>query len=290
MTDSTTATSSATGQSITDKLRQLGSSGKLADLQTVLEYIRHPQDDIKVLASKTASKIVKENLITNYRHMAHDVRKKLVQLLESLDSRVIDEISQDLYSESNERRLNAIQILGLLKKNPRTKDILATLITDRDVKIRATAVNLLGKVIGPNDFNMILTLLSDSDKRVRANTVEALEQVNNKRLVPILLRFRNDNNNRIRGNVIKALFNLGFTEIENDLLTMLGNSSDLMKATALWVIANTTISSRKLVDAAGKQMLSDSEMIVRNTKNALTKLGTPRALGYSKYLALTVPQ
>lgn len=286
MAETASVTTSAPAESIADKLRQLGNSGKLSDLQTVLGFIRHPHDEIKALASKTASAIVKENLITRYKQMDHDVRKKLVMLLESLDSRVIDEISQDLYSDAHERRLNAIQILGLLKKNPRTKDILATLIKDRDVKVRATAVHLLGKVIGPNDFNTILTLLSDSDKRVRANTIEGLEQVGNKRLVPILLRFRNDNNNRIRGNILKALFNLGFTDIEHDLLAMLSNSSDLMKATALWVIAQIKVSTHKLVDATGRLVLSDNAMVVRNAKNALVAQGTPRALGYLRYLGL----
>ena len=76
---------------------------------------------------------------------------------------------------------------------------------DRDVKVRATAINLFGKVIGPNDHQIILSLLGDEDKRVKANTIEALESLGNKRMVPVLLRLRRDPNNRIRGNVLKAL-------------------------------------------------------------------------------------
>ena len=59
--------------------------------------------------------------------------------------------------------------------------------TGQGRKDQATAVNLLGKFVGPNDHDLIMSLLNDKDKRVRANTVEALERLGNKRLVPILL-------------------------------------------------------------------------------------------------------
>ena len=77
-----------------------------------------------------------------------------------------------------------MQILGLLKKNPKILDILANSYRHRRKNTPATAVNLLGKVVGPNDHDLIMSLLNDKDKRVRANTVEALERLGNKRLVP----------------------------------------------------------------------------------------------------------
>jgi len=285
---STTATIAVTDdiKNILSRLAHLSLHGKISDLQQVLEFLKHPSEEIKNLATTTASAIIKENLITNYRVMEKGVREKLVQLLESLHPRVIDEISHDLYSDSHERRLATIQVLGLLKKNPRIKDILATLIKDRDVKVRATAVHLLGKIIGPHDFDIILSLLNDSDKRVRANTIEGLEQVNNKRLLPVLLRFRKDPNNRIRGNILKAMYNLGFVEIEADLIGMLSNSSDLMKASALWVVAQIKYSTTKIIDAAGRAMLSENEMVTRNAQNALVAIATPRAQGYLRYLKM----
>jgi hypothetical protein len=173
----------------------------------------------------------------------------------------------------------------LLKKNPTIRDILAKLVQDRDEKIRATAVNLLGTLVGPNDHDMILSLLNDKDKRVRANTVEALERLGNKRLVPILLRFRKDPVNRIRGNVIKALYNLGFTGIEDDLSEMLDNTDPLMKASALWVISQIKISHPKLEDRAGFHFLSDNEMVFTNAKKALLAVNSPRTKGYVKYLS-----
>lgn len=270
------------------KLQRFSTHGKLSDLQTVLASLKHPVDEIKILATKAATNIIRENLLANYTKMEKEVRKKLAVLLETLDPSVIDEISKDLFSETAERRLNAVQILGLLKKNPRIKDILINLVKDRDVKVRATAVLLLGKTIGPHDFEIILALLNDNDNRVRANTIEALEAVGNKRLVPILLRFRKDGNNRIRGNILKALYSLGYLEIEPDLFEMLNTSNDLMIASALWVIAQVKLSNSRIEDAIAKHLLSDSEMVVRNARNSLAVLSTPRALGYLKYLTFEI--
>ena len=269
---------------IVETLKRYGLHGKLSDLQTILSFLKHQKDDVKTAATQAASNLIKENLITHYNELEKEVRTKLGLLLQSLDPRIIDEIGKDLFGDSDERRLRAIQILGLLKKNPRIREILVDLVKDRNEKIRATAIGLLGKVVGPNDQELILSILHDPDKRVRANTIEALESLGNKRLIPILLRFRKDGNNRIRGNILKALFNLGYTEIEPDLLEMIAAPNDLMKASALWVISQISCSSQKIEDAAGRSFLSENEMVVRNAKNALTKLATPRALGYVRYL------
>jgi HEAT repeat protein len=271
---------------IVASLQRYGREGKLCDLQAVLTFLKHDDERVRTAATQAASAIIKENLISYYHDISNDVRVKLGLLLQSLDPRIIDEISMDLYGESNERRLRAIQVLGLLRKNPRIPEILGNLVKDRDEKIRATAVNLLGKFIGPDDQQLILALLNDPDKRVRANTIEALERLGNKRLVPILLRFRKDGSNRIRGNILKALYNVGYREIEQDLLDMLGQPSELMKASALWVISQIACCSRAIEDAAGLAFLSENEMVYRNAKNALTRLATPRANGYLRYLDL----
>jgi HEAT repeat protein len=266
-------------------LRSLAKDGKLTDLQLVMAQIKHPNSSVKKAATEAACSLIKENLIIHYGELEHAVREKLCTILHSLDPSVVDEISKDLFSDNDERRLRAVQILGLLRKNPRVRDILARLVQDKDVKVRATAVNLLGKIIGPNDQEIILSLLTDSDKRVRANTIEALESLGNKRMVPILLRFRHDQNNRIRGNVLKALFTLGFTEIESDLKEMIESTDNFMKASALWVISRIKIRSGKLEDLAGFCLLSDDKMVLSNAQKALSTLDSPRAKGFLHYLS-----
>jgi len=271
--------------SVIAALRILGKSGKLTDLQPVLALVKSTNPSIHASAVQASSALIKENLITHFNEIGQSIREKLGLLLQSLDPSVMNEISNDLYADSDERRLRAVQILGLLKKNPQIREILAKLIHSRDVKIRATAVNLLGRVIGPNDHDLILQLLNDKDLRVRANTIEALESLNNKRLVPILLRFRKDTNNRIRGNVIKALFTLGYTEIESDLLEMLNNTNHLMQASAIWVMSKISFFSKDVENAIGYCLLSKQEIVFSNAKKTLQNLNTPRSNGYLRYLS-----
>jgi hypothetical protein len=265
-------------------LEEIGKSGALGDLQSVLPLMKVADGIVQQAAISTAIRLIRENLIVHFSELNPEVRQKLGALMESLHPRIVSEISKDIYSDNDQRRVRAVQILGLLRKNPKVKDILADLVKDRDQRIRATAVNLLGAVIGPNDHAIILALLSDKDKRVRANTIEALESLGNKRMIPILQRFRKDPNNRIRGNVLKALYTLGFTEIVNDLTDMLASPDNFMKASALWVISQIEFSTPALEDLAGACLISDNAMVLDNAQKALKAIQTPHAEGYLRYL------
>lgn len=270
-------------------LKTLGTNGKLTDLQALMALINSPNQKIKQTAVDATCTLIKEHLILHFNNLEKAMRDKLTTIMQTVHPTVLDEISKDLYSENDERRLRAVQILGHMRKNPKIKDILAKLVQDRDVKIKATAANLMGHVIGQNDHDLLLALLNDEDKRVRANTIEALEKLGNKRLVPILLRYRKDPSNRIRGNVLKALYALGYAGIEGDLLEMIRSSSNLMKASAMWVISQIKIALRPIIDACGYQLLSPDEMVYRNALKALEAIGDPRAKGYVRYLAEFLP-
>jgi HEAT repeat protein len=270
-------------------LKTLGTYGKLTDLPALMGCINNANPKIKQAALEATSALIKENLILHFAELDKSMRDKLGGLMQTLDPRVLDEISTDLYSEDDDRRLRAVQILGHMRKNPEIREILAKLVQDRDVKIRATAVNLMGKVVGPQDQGVVLALLNDADKRVRANTIEALESMGNKRMVPILLRFRLDPSNRIRGNVLKALYNLGFTEIEQDLLEMLRSNSNFMKASALWVISQVKLVTHRIIDACGFNLLNGDEMVYRNARKAIETMDSPRAQGFIRYLGDFLP-
>ena len=266
-------------------LKYLGAEGALTDLQAVLGRLKNENQAIQKTSISAATSLIKRNLIQHFNDLKPDVRSKLSAIMESLHPRIIEEISKDIYCDDDNTRLRAVQILGLLRKNPKVRDVLADLVKDRNEKIRATAINLLGKLVGPHEQQIILSLLSDSDKRVRANTVEALESLGNKRLIPILLRFRKDPSNRIRGNVIKALYNLGNKDVAEDLEQMIGSDDDFMKASGLWVVSQIGLHSAKIEESAGQCMISDSEMVLINAIKALKALKTPRSLGYIRYLA-----
>jgi HEAT repeat protein len=270
-------------------LKTLGAIGKLTDLQTLMGFNGNANPKIKQAAVEATTAMIKENLIVHFHELDKAMRDKLGTLMQSLDPSVLDEISKDLYSDNDERRLRAVQILGHMRKNPKIREILAKLVQDRNVKVRATAINLMGKVIGPNDQEVILQLLNDTDMRVKANSIEALESLGNRRMVPVLLRYRRDPSNRIRGNVLKALYNLGFTDIGQDLVEMIKSSNNLMKASGLWVISQVKIALVEIVDLCGLCLLTSDEMVYRNAKKAVEVIDTPRARGYLHYLSTYMP-
>ncbi|MBD3344225.1 MAG: hypothetical protein GF401_04085 [Chitinivibrionales bacterium] len=274
-------------EKILASLKVVGMEGTLGDLQTILTLVKNDNQTIKNTAIQSSCLIIRENLISHYNDLDSAVREKLGLIMNTLSSTVVDEIGKDLYSDDDERRLRAVQILGLLKKNPRVHHVLADLVKDRDVKIRATAVNLLGKIVGPDTENIIMSLLNDKDKRVRANTIEALESLGNKRLIPILMRFRKDPNNRIRGNVLKALYTLGHRDITDDLLEMIKSKNNFMKASALWVVSQIAHYNDEILETTGYLLISDNEMVVNNARKALQAMDNPRARGYVKYLGAT---
>ena len=265
-------------------LRILAEKGLMSDIPEIMSLSRNVNPQIQTAAITTAVSIIRTQLTRNFDRLDETMRRKLVQLLESMHPGVVEEISRDIFSAEESDRMRAIQILALFRKNPRIRDIVARLVADKDVKIRATAVHILGDMIGPTEQHMVMSLLNDKDKRVRANTIEALESVGNPKMLPLLMRLRKDPNNRIRGNVLKALHTLGYKSIESDLIEMINADNDNMKASGLWVIARTLTSNRDIEDAAGKALISQSEMVNGNARKALQGIGTKRALGYLLYL------
>ncbi len=262
----------------------LRTEGGLSDISAILPLVKHNDKIVSSAAISAACNIIKEKLVENFDSLPKETRNKLAILMESLDPSIIKEISSDLFHEDQTRRVRAVQVLGLLRKHPQLKPLLAKLVTDRDEKIRATAATLLYKFTSPDDQDTVIALLNDRDMRVRANTVETLENTGNARMIPVLKRFRRVESNRMRGNVLKALYNLGFKEIEQDLLEMMGAKDDFMTASALWVISQTKIATKSIIDRSAYHLTSTNPMVIDNAQKALRAVPHPRSKGFLKYL------
>ena len=272
----------------------LGKEGTVADISTLLPFAMSAtaNPEVKKYAVWAICFLIKENMLNKFSELTADMRQKLATIMHTLDPHVINDISADLMLEDEERRLTALQVLGLLRFHPQVKEILTRLLQDHDSKIKATAVNLLGKVLGPDDLRIVIALLNDKDKRVRANTVEAIESLGNKRLIPLLLKHRKDSNNRIRANVLKALYSLGYTNIEKDLLDMLRSNDDPPKASALWVITQVNYNKSENVGEAACACLQSLNKMVRDNAMAAMKImaaaGVPRCDEYLGKYGLSV--
>ena len=267
-------------------LRFIADHGGLGDLPAVVAHSRSSHPSIQSAALQAAVAVIRSQLSKNFDDIDESMRQKLVRLLESIHPGVVDEIAKDAICASDAIRLRSLRTLALFRLNPRIRELIAKQVLDKDPKIRATAVLLLGGIIGPGDQHLVISLLSDKDKRVRANTIEALENLGNPKMIPVLVHMRKDPSNRIRANVLKALYSLGHKSIKDDLIEMLSSGNDNMKASGLWVISQTLISAREIEDAVGACMISESEMVLGNARRALLAMGTPRASGFIEYLSV----
>ncbi|MDR0307291.1 MAG: HEAT repeat domain-containing protein [Chitinispirillales bacterium] len=265
-------------------MRFMAKTGTVSDVSTLMPHASGNNQIIKKLAIDAICSIIKESLITRFGDLTAEMRQKLAAIMQTLDPKIIDEIGKDLFCSDDARRLSALQMLGILKRHPRVEEFLTKLLRDKDPKIKATAISLMGKMMGSNDQQMVISLLSDPDARVRANTVEALEYLRFQRSIPLLTRYRKEPNNRIRGNVLKALYKLGYTDIEEDLIEMLNAPEPLQKASALWVISQIKFQSQRVEDACGACLLYTDNVVRKNAKSALNILATPRSKGYLRYL------
>jgi HEAT repeat protein len=271
-------------KSLLKSLEMMREEGSLADLQRVINLLKSEYAEVRKAAVDTAAELILSNLIDHFAQMKSGVRESLGKLLQRLDPNIINRIGSEIYSKDEERRLRTVQVLGLLGQSKKLRELISEIVKDKDIKVRATAVHLLGKLVLGKDMTLVLALLNDQDPRVRANTIEALEDIGNPSAIGLLQRFRGDPSNRIRGNVLKALWKLGFRDIIEDLKAMMINEDPLMRATGAWVIGEIRPDNRELLDTLASCAM-DSEKLVRdNVIKAQLKIGGTIVEKYLHYL------
>jgi HEAT repeat protein len=189
-----------------------------------------------------------------------------------------------LYNENDEKRLRAVQVLGLLNAGQKVREVVSEMVKDKDQKVRATSVHLLGKLVQRKDMNLVVALLNDRDIRVRANTIEALERIGNPSAAALLHRFRKDPSNRIRGNTLKALWNLGVRDILDDLKVMILHVSHLMRASGAWVMGEIGKDNPEIIELIARVVQDEDKLARENAIRAQLKIGGEMAEKYLKYL------
>jgi len=216
-------------------------------------------------------------LLISFAKIAPEARNDFVFLLKQLDPHAADSLRRDVKDPEVENRIGRMQLLCMLDSPESSIKIMSTLAWDNDIKIRATAVKLLGRPIDTKDLSKIIRFLYDTDNRVIANTIETLEEIGNQNILGILLRFRKHANNRVRANALKALWNLGYREIYADILGMLQDPSELMRASATWLIGQVGHGAVELVKLLDIVVRDQSPMVKSNLVRSANTIGSPEA-------------
>ncbi|MBF0432188.1 MAG: HEAT repeat domain-containing protein [Fibrobacteria bacterium] len=256
---------------IKDMSAEANMQSKYKELYTAEKKARKKAE----IAGNAASVIIKGNLIKNYDEIKPDMRQKLVKVLQMLDPHAAESFIQEFRSEDEKVRFNSIKILSLMDKTPEIEKFLQQLITDKNEKIRATAVAILKTMPENLTATLLSSMLKDNDKRVVANSLEVIETIAQDSLVPMVVKYMKHPNNRIRGNAVKAAWKMGHKDVYQHLKEMVEDQRNpLMRCTACWVIGECATDKDmdylKLLSHCSK----DGDDIVKiNVIRAMQKIG-----------------
>ncbi len=197
-----------------------------------------PYREVRHRASRLLSQRSFARYLSRFDALDPETRDRAGKALAKIDEGMVDRLSDELQSLDAARRLKALQVLEIVGRERDMATNLYDLFRDPDRKVRATVMKAIGLLGTVDSIKLLLQALSDPDRRIRANAIEAFQDIRNPKFAEILLPFLRDPDNRSRGNAAKALWILGRREdVERALVEMLAHRDDLMRLSALWVLA-----------------------------------------------------
>ncbi len=258
-------------------IRESAEKGSISLIKSLIPLCRHTNRNVAREAVIGSANLIRRQLIESWADIDKGVKDSLATILKRLDPAVIDHLAIGLKSTDDDIRLRSLQTLGLLGQDDKIKQVVAEMLTDNDVRMRATAVSVLKEMLGGRDISLVYRVLHDPDPRVRANGVEALEAADNKTAVPTLMSLKRDPNNRVRGNVLKTLYLMGIKNIADDVREMAEHKNHLMRATAFWVVGEACKKGHEewMVDIIGELGLDREPLVRQNAIKSLIKTNSP---------------
>ncbi len=149
---------------------------------------------------------------------------------------------------------------------------------EKDERVIATIVKLLGKIGGVEQINTIRKFLSHDDLRVRANAIEGLEFIGSEKIIPFIAPFLNDLDNRIKANAVKALAKFSSVETLSVVGAMMRSDHLWMRDSAIFALSH--IATEEAVNML-KTLLNDADKSISNrAMQTLLKIGSPLALKF----------
>lgn len=251
-------------------LAALGKIGTVDDLHHIVPLITKCSFEIKHIAAGVASSIIRVNLLEKYEDQSEETRDKLGMLLSRLTPDLVLEIGRDIHREDGMIRDNAIRLLRHLTCTPSVKEMLRTLLTSDQKRVRVVALEVIDSFKGGVGHEILLQWIRARDDRTRANAVEVIEHLGDITFIDLLYQLKNDPNNRVRANVLKALHVLTNKRIFQDLIKMLDSDQPRMQASALWLISHMEdTDDYTLCDRAVRLLHHPDLSVVNNAVHAL---------------------
>lgn len=187
----------------------------------------------------------------------------------SIEDIITQKIRESLSSKNPELRLKGVSEAAA-SSNPALARPLAELISrESDPKIRAAAVNAIGRVGARDVLGIIEKALLDSDPRTRANAVEVYGTASPEGLVQSLEPLLADGSNRVKANAALALARTGHAGATAAIAAMASSGDPMTQRSAIYVIMD--LEGREDLVAMLGPLVSSADPAVRS--KAIESLG-----------------
>lgn len=247
-----------------------------ASLDAVLGHIDSPHPEVRRKSRETGSLLLVEYLISNFSRVPVEKLDRYIQVLKGLVPDIGEILLKELKNPEADNKAGRFRLLSMIDTAQAEKAVSGA-FWDDDPRLRSLSVKILGQFRDPQNLSRILKFLYDKDTRVIANTIETLEAIGNQNLLGVLMRFRGHPNNRVRANTLKALWNMGCKTLHADVQAMLDAESELMQASAVWLVGQIGGSDAEFVKMLEPLIFSDRPLVRSNLIKTLQRIRQPLA-------------
>lgn len=245
--------------------------------QRLAPHVRSTHPRLQAIAMKVITEASFERYIGAFDRLDEDTREAAARAISKLDASFIERLRAEVEGLDPDRRMRALRIAEYAHAEKELGAALRDVLQDPDVKLRATALKMLGVTGSAEGMRHLIEALNDPDRRIRANAVEAIEEIGDTRFTALLKPFLADPDNRVRGNTAKALWRLGVADGRSTLEAMLASEDRLMRLSGAWAMGE--IGSREFEPVLRDRLAGEPDAQVRERiLKALAELaeGEPR--------------
>jgi hypothetical protein len=149
--------------------------------------------------------------------------------------RFINEAVEQLRSGPVRQRVGVLCTLARLRLIPHIFDELITLVGDKDQRVGAKAVNLLGRSGDPRAARVLRATTNHPDPRTRAEAVEGLWRLQPQDQPTDFTQWLNDETPRVRANAARAVLSIDPPQALRTVEAMLRDERATHRASGLWL-------------------------------------------------------
>ncbi|MBI3039941.1 HEAT repeat domain-containing protein [bacterium] len=176
-------------------------------------------------------------------------------------------------------RIDAAKVIGCFAPNSAACDILVNLLEkENNGNVFATAILGLGEFKQPILIGYLQHSLLHSESRIRANAIEALGKFEFHQVREIVFPFLKDPSNRVQANVISIFFQAGHgNEVPKHLRKLLDSGNRWERASGSWIAGKFRLfeTVERLIE-----LLHDDEAVVTDRAAwALGEIKSPKTFG-----------